>query len=99
MAKTNSKPAKHVPQRTCIACRETNEKRNLIRIVRTADGVVADSSGKVPGRGAYVHESRECWEKALSRGILARSLKTEITAENLEKLRADLEERTPASAE
>lgn len=91
MAKSDGKPVKHVPQRTCIACREVNEKRGLIRLVRTAEGVIPDKSGKVPGRGAYVHNSRECWEKALSKGILARSLKIEISAENIEKLKAELE--------
>jgi predicted RNA-binding protein YlxR (DUF448 family) len=51
----------------------------LIRIVRGPDGVEIDPSGKLPGRGAYVHEQRSCWEKALS-GSLAKALRTEISA-------------------
>ena len=88
MSKTDNKPKKHIPQRTCVACREVNEKRSLIRIVRTPDGVVIDTTGRLPGRGAYLHDSKECWEKALKRGVLARSLKTEISQENMEILQA-----------
>ena len=88
MSKADNKPKKHIPQRTCVACREVNEKRSLIRLVRTPDGVVIDTTGRVPGRGAYLHDSKECWEKALKRGVLARSLKTEISQENMEILQA-----------
>jgi len=51
----------------------------LIRIVRGPDGIEIDPSGKLPGRGAYVHEQRSCWEKALS-GSLAKALRTELDA-------------------
>ena len=91
MSKTDNKPKKHIPQRTCVACREVNEKRSLIRLVRTPDGVVIDTTGRLPGRGAYLHDSKECWEKALKRGVLARSLKTEISQENMEILQAYME--------
>jgi hypothetical protein len=53
-------------------------KRALIRIVRTPQGVQIDPTGKLAGRGAYVHEDRQCWERAL-KGALARALKTELT--------------------
>lgn len=91
MANAENKPKKHIPQRTCVACREVNEKRSLVRIVRGADGVTVDKSGRMPGRGAYLHESKECWEKALKRGILARSLKTEISPEDMEALQSYME--------
>ena len=88
MSKTDNKPKKHIPQRTCVACREVNEKRSLIRVVRTPDGVAIDTTGRMPGRGAYIHDSKECWEKALKRGVLSRSLKTEISQEDMETLQA-----------
>ena len=56
MANADNKPKKHVPQRTCVACREVNEKRSLIRIVRGPEGVAVDKTGKMPGRGAYLHD-------------------------------------------
>ena len=88
MAKSDNRPKKHIPQRTCVACREVNEKRSLIRIVRTTEGVEVDPTGRKAGRGAYLHDTKECWEKALKRGILARALKTEISPENMDVLQA-----------
>src|SRR6266545_1832312 len=69
---------KHVPQRTCVGCREVLPKRKMIRLVRTAEGVQVDPTGKLAGRGAYLHDRRECWERAL-KGALAHALKTTLT--------------------
>jgi predicted RNA-binding protein YlxR (DUF448 family) len=46
--------------------------------VRTADGVWVDPTGKVAGRGAYLHDQRSCWEQGL-RGSLASALKIELS--------------------
>ena len=78
---------KHVPQRTCIGCREVLPKRSLIRVVRTSDGIQIDPSGKMSGRGAYVHSQRSCWERAM-KGALAQALKTELTEKDKNKLTA-----------
>ena len=67
-----------MPQRTCVGCRQVQEKRSLIRIVRLPDGVQIDPTGKQAGRGAYLHDSRSCWERGL-KGALAKALKTELT--------------------
>jgi predicted RNA-binding protein YlxR (DUF448 family) len=76
---------KHVPQRTCVGCREVLPKRELIRIVRSPDGVVIDPKGKISGRGAYLHNRRSCWERGL-KGALANALKIELFDEDREKL-------------
>ena len=61
--------SKHMPQRTCITCRQIREKSNLIRLVRTPDGIVAvDISAKKPGRGAYLCPKKDCWETVLRKG-------------------------------
>jgi uncharacterized protein len=78
---------KHVPQRTCVGCRTVLAKRQLVRIVRTADGVLIDPTGKRAGRGAYLHDRRSCWEAGLQ-GNLARALKVELTAADRERLAA-----------
>jgi len=73
---------KHVPVRMCIACRRSETKRGLFRLVRDAEGRVAvDPTGKRPGRGAYLCHSPECREAALKRGVLPRALKIESIAE------------------
>lgn len=78
MAKKTQKRTKHVPQRTCIGCRSTLAKKELIRIVRTPQGILVDLTGKAAGRGAYVHNVRSCWEQAL-KGPINHALKIEIT--------------------
>lgn len=92
---------KHVPQRTCVGCRQVLPKRSLIRIVRTMDGVRVDPTGKLAGRGAYLHDRRSCWERGL-KGALAHALKVDLTAEDREHLlafMASLPEETLAAEE
>jgi uncharacterized protein len=80
-------PVKHVPQRTCIACRKTGVKRELVRLVVIPEaGVEVDPSGKKPGRGAYLCPSRICWDNALKTGRLAQALRTDISPDSKVKL-------------
>ena len=74
-----------MPQRTCVGCRLTLPKRSLIRVVRRTDGVHIDPTGKQPGRGAYLHNARSCWERGL-KGALANALKTELTVDDRSRL-------------
>ena len=61
-------------------------KRTLLRLVRQPEGVYVDPTGKQPGRGAYLHNSRQCWEKSL-KGPLAQALKVDLSPEDLGRLR------------
>ncbi len=75
---------KHVPQRMCVACRERDAKRALIRVVRTPEGPVEiDPTGKRNGRGAYLCDRPGCWERALKTNMLDRALNTTMTPEGL----------------
>lgn len=78
---------KHIPQRTCVGCRSVLPKRSLIRIVRTPQGVVVDATGKLAGRGAYLHNQRSCWAKAMHTA-LAQALRAELTQEEKDRLLA-----------
>lgn len=79
---------RHIPQRSCVACRQTDSKRQLIRIVRTPQqGVQIDPTGKLAGRGAYLCRTRACWHKALKSSALNRALKTTLTNNELAALR------------
>lgn len=80
-----AKRGRHVPQRTCVGCRETEAKSNLMRLVRTAEGVQVDPGGRLAGRGAYVHDRASCWQSAL-KGPLARALRTQLTNEEQARL-------------
>lgn len=86
MARIKSARRKHIPQRTCVGCRDVLPKRSLTRIVRTAEGIQVDLTGKLAGRGAYLHDRPECWEKGL-KGGLARALKVTLTAEDIAYLK------------
>lgn len=92
MPKKTPKP-KHIPQRTCIGCRELNPKRSMIRLVRRPEGVVIDPKGKLSGRGAYLHDQKTCWEKGM-KGALEQALKTPLTEQDREYLLAFMQTLT-----
>ena len=85
----NQRRVKHVPQRTCVGCRDVNAKRQLVRLVRSATGrIEVDPTGKAAGRGAYLHERRACWAHALERRTLDQALRLTITDADRDRLRA-----------
>lgn len=88
--KKPSSRGKHIPQRTCIVCRETAGKRGLIRLVRTEQGVTIDPTGKQAGRGAYIHPKRECVQAVLIGNRLNQALRTSVTAEDRNRLQTFL---------
>lgn len=70
---------KHIPLRTCVACRETKPKRELVRVVLVPDqGLVVDKTGKLNGRGAYICNRYACWLQALERDAIGRALKIKL---------------------
>lgn len=79
---TQTAPRRRVPQRTCVACKATRAKRDLVRVVRTTDGaVMVDATGKKSGRGAYLCRQKSCWDQGLRRGVLERALKQPVPVE------------------
>jgi hypothetical protein len=69
--------------RTCISCRTSKPKRELLRVVRTLDGhVQLDAGGKKAGRGAYLCAKLSCWENALKRKRLESEFEIAISAED-----------------
>lgn len=87
MAKQKQQPRpRSIPQRTCIACRGQEGKRALVRVVRGVNGVEVDPTGKLAGRGAYLHPVRGCWESALASRAVQRALRTSLTADEIARL-------------
>ena len=75
------------PQRTCVACRSSSGKRELIRVVRNSTGSVeVDLTGKKAGRGAYICPRSACWQSALKKGRLDAALRTTLSADDKLKL-------------
>ena len=87
---------KKVPMRQCVGCSEMKGKKEMMRILKTAEGdIVLDVTGKKNGRGAYLCKSDECLKKARKNRGIERSLKMSIPSEvydNLEKEFANSEE-------
>jgi hypothetical protein len=95
MVKKTRRRSKHVPQRTCVGCREVLPKRSLIRIVKSPEGVLVDLTGKAHGRGAYLHDQRSCWMRGIKSG-LGHALKTELTEQDKQMLLDYMTEHIPA---
>lgn len=84
---------KKTPKRQCIGCGESNDKKSMIRIVKTGDNqFVLDSTGKMNGRGAYVCRKAECLKKAVRNKGLERSFKMPIPEEVYEQLKKEMEQ-------
>ena len=84
---------RHVPQRTCVSCRQTGAKRGLLRLVRTPQGAVClDETGKLAGRGAYLCRNGTCLEKAVTQRKLGRALGVAVDDEVIAALRRHVEE-------
>jgi uncharacterized protein len=71
--KLDNKPA--VPIRTCIGCGDRAAKTDLIRLVASGTEIVPDVTARLPGRGAYLHPSLACLERAQRRKAFMRALR------------------------
>jgi len=82
---------KKIPQRMCVGCKEMQNKKSLIRIVKTPEEVVLiDPTGKRAGRGAYICPRAECLQMAIKSKGLEKSLKIRIVPELYEVLKEQL---------
>ena len=87
--KTKSK----IPMRQCTGCREMKSKKEMIRVIKTAEGeILLDATGRKNGRGAYLCPSMECFKKAVKGRGLERSFKIAIPREVYETLEEEMEE-------
>ena len=73
---------KKIPLRTCIACREEMSKRDMLRIVKNAEGEIRlDFSGKLPGRGAYICDKEACIVKLRKYRLLNKNFSCDVPEE------------------
>ncbi len=80
-----------VPMRQCTGCQEMRNKKEMLRVLRTAqEGIVLDATGKKNGRGAYLCRNPQCLEKAIKNKGLERSLKVKIPEEVYDTLKKEL---------
>ena len=82
---------KKIPERLCIGCQTVHPKKELVRIVRSPEGVFSvDLKGKMPGRGAYVCHKPECFDAAVKRRRFEKAFQGPMDAKVLAALRAEL---------
>ena len=74
---------KKPPMRRCCGCMESRPKGDMMRIVLTQDGLAADESGRGTGRGAYICLNETCIKKAMGKGGINRSLRQQLTKEQV----------------
>ena len=81
-----------IPMRQCTACREMKSKKEMIRVIKTADEeILLDATGRKNGRGAYLCPSMECMKKAVKSKGLERSFKMAIPKEVYDALEKEME--------
>ncbi len=82
---------KKIPLRKCLGCNEMKPKKELIRVVHNAEGVTSlDTTGRSPGRGAYICNSKECFDKAKKTKSFNRAFQSNIPEEIYEALSKEL---------
>lgn len=82
---------KRTPMRKCVGCNEMKDKKELIRIVRSSEGVMnVDVTGKMSGRGAYICKCLACFDSAVKAKRLERAFKTRIPDDIYQALREAL---------
>jgi predicted RNA-binding protein YlxR (DUF448 family) len=74
------------PVRTCIGCRSRAPRSSLLRVVSHQSQVVADASAVLPGRGAWLHPTIECYRLAVRKRAFGRALRIrgEVDTGNVE---------------
>ena len=91
--------AKKIPMRQCIGCRESKEKKQLIRVVKVSGTeedpsgepkICIDRTGKMNGRGAYLCDSEECFARARKSNALNRSFRVDVPDEIYDELERQL---------
>ena len=77
---------KKIPMRMCIACKENKPKKELLRVVKQDDNFVLDYTGKLNGRGSYICNCDDCFNKLIKNKLLNKAYKQNIPSEVYESI-------------
>ena len=84
---------KKIPMRQCTGCREMKYKKDMIRVIKTAEGdICIDATGRKNGRGAYICPNSKCLSMAIKNHGLERSLKVAIPQEIYHQLEEEMKQ-------
>ena len=79
------------PMRKCVGCNTSKEKSQLIRVVKNEDDFKLDFTGKLNGRGAYICNNLECFNKAVKNNGFSRSFKCQVPVKVIDSLREEFQ--------
>ena len=83
--------SKKVPLRQCVGCGQMKSKKEMMRVIKTAEGdIVLDVTGRKNGRGAYLCKQEECLKMAMKNKGLERSFKMSIDQSVYESLQKEM---------
>ncbi len=84
---------KKIPQRRCLGCNESKDKKDLIRVVKNnQDEISIDLIGKKPGRGAYICHDIECLKKAKKAKRIERAFSMQIEEDIFLRLEKEIQD-------
>lgn len=72
-----------VPVRTCVGCRRRGEQEDVVRLALEGSQVVLDAARRKPGRGAWLHPRRSCFEAAISKRAFNRAFRGQVDVGHL----------------
>lgn len=82
---------KKIPQRKCIGCNISKDKKELIRVVKNNQGEISiDLTGKKAGRGAYICKDIKCLKLAQKAKKLEKAFECQIENEIYERLSREI---------
>ena len=77
----------------CVACRERKEKQDLMRFVKTDEGIVLDQTKSINGRGFYLCHNMDCYQLMCKKKILNKMLSRLVTDEEYNKIKEYIDEK------
>lgn len=79
---------KHIPLRRCVVCKNSKDKKELIRIVKNKENHIdIDFEFNKEGRGTYICKDEKCLNKIINNNVLSKVLRMQIDEEFYDKLR------------
>ena len=67
-----------VGERRCIACRQSYQKKELIRLSKNENNILIDDTKKIVGRGIYLCKKVECIALCCKKKLLNKAFRTNI---------------------
>lgn len=77
--------------RTCVGCRQTGDRAELVRIVQSQSNLSLDLTKSKPGRGCWIHPRNSCFSTAIDGKSISRALRVKVNEQALKDLKEQAE--------